>query len=96
MSWKAHEISKMKCKNCKKETQWLEIIGSDFVCRKCIGKHKIMGLILRTHMDTFNFLVRNLKIKNYKELINIRREEIEKVVDLKKYGIILKKEENKN
>ena len=52
-----------------------------------------MGLILRTHMDTFNFLVRNLKIKNYKELIKVRREEIEKVVDLKKHGIFLKKGE---
>ena len=83
----------MKCENCKKESQWLEIVGSDFVCRKCIGKHKIMGLILRTHMDTFNFLVRNLKINNYKELIMVRREEIEKAADLKKYGIFLKKEE---
>ena len=44
-------------------------------------------------MDTFNFLVRNLKIKNYKELIKVRREEIEKVVDLKKHGIFLKKGE---
>ena len=93
MSWKAHEIPKMKCENCKKESQWLEIVGSDFICRRCIGKHRIMGLILRTHMDTFNFLVRNLKIKNYKELINIKKEEIEKVADLKKHGIILKKEE---
>ncbi len=96
MSWKAYEIPKMKCKNCKKESQWLEIVGSDFVCRKCIGKHKIIGLILRTHMDTFNFLVRKLKIKNYKELIEVRREEIEKVVELKKYGIFLKKEEKQN
>jgi len=44
-------------------------------------------------MDTFNFLVRNLKIKNYEELINVKQEEIEKVADLKKHGIILKKEE---
>ena len=44
-------------------------------------------------MDTFNFLVRNLKIKNYEELIKVRREEIEKVADLKKHGIFLKKEE---
>ena len=84
----------MKCENCKKESQWLEVIGSDFVCRKCIGKHKIMGLILRTHMDTFNFLVRNLKIQNYEELIKITREEIEKAADLKKHGIFLKQEEN--
>ena len=91
MSRKAYSITNMKCENCRKESQWLESIGSDFVCRKCIGKHKIMGLILRTHMDTFNFLVRNLKIKNYEELINVKREEIEKAADLKKYGIILKK-----
>ena len=91
MSWKAYEITNMKCENCKKESQWLEIIGSDFVCHKCIGKHKIIGLILRTHVDTFTFLVRNLKIKNYEELINVKREEIEKAADLKKYGIILKK-----
>lgn len=52
-----------------------------------------MGLILRTHMDTFNLLVRKLKIKNYNELINVRREEIEKAVELKKHGIFLKKEE---
>ena len=44
-------------------------------------------------MDTFNFLVRNLKINNYKELIDVRREEIEKAADLKKHGIFLKKEE---
>jgi hypothetical protein len=85
----------MECGNCKKESQWLEIVGSEFVCRKCIGKHKIMSLILRTHMDTFNLLVRKLKIKNYKELIEIKQEEIEKAVDLKQHGIgiILKKEE---
>ena len=44
-------------------------------------------------MDTFNFLVRNLKIKNYEELMQIRQEEIEKVSDLEKQGIFLKKEE---
>ncbi|MDP6599979.1 MAG: hypothetical protein QF798_00915 [Candidatus Woesearchaeota archaeon] len=83
----------MKCENCKKESQWLEIVGSDFICHRCIGKHRVIGLILRTHMDTFNFLVRKLKIKNYEELIQVRQEEIEKVADLKKHGIFLKKEE---
>jgi hypothetical protein len=91
MSRKAYGSNKMKCKNCKKESQWLEIVGSDYVCHKCIGKHKIMGLVLRTHMDTFNFLIRNLKIKNYEELIGVKQEEIEKAADLKKYGILLRK-----
>jgi hypothetical protein len=84
---------KMECNNCKKESQWLELVGSDYICHRCIGKHKVMGLILRTHMDTFNFLIRNLKINNYEELINIKQEKIEKAADLKKYGIVLKKEE---
>jgi len=44
-------------------------------------------------MDTFNFLVRNLKINNYEELLQVKREEIEKLADLKKHGIFLKKEE---
>ncbi len=43
-------------------------------------------------MNTFNFLIRNLKIKDYEGLIGISREEIEKAADLKKHGIILKKE----
>ncbi len=84
-------ITKMKCENCKKESQWLEMIGTDFVCHKCIGKHKIMGLILRTHIDTFKFLVRNLKISNYQELIKVSQKEIEKAADLKKHKIFLKK-----
>ena len=94
MSWKAYEVIKMECENCKKESQWLEIVGSNYICRKCIGKHKIMSLILRTHMDTFNLLIRKLKVKNYMELIEVTREQIEKAVDLKNHGIeiFLKKE----
>jgi len=80
----------MKCSNCKKEDQWLEIIGTDVVCRKCINKHKIMGLIYRTHIDTFHFLIRKLKPNNYEEFMDITRKQIEKLVNLKKYGIFLK------
>ncbi len=79
----------MKCENCKKESQWLEIIGKVFICHKCISKHKILGLILRTHMDTFNFLIKKLKINNYEGLMNVKREEIENVADLKNVGIVL-------
>ena len=80
----------MKCSNCKKEDQWLEVIGSDFICKKCINKHKIMGLIFRTHTDTFHFILRQLKLKNYEEFMDITRKQIEKLVNLKKYGIFLK------
>jgi len=31
----------MKCDICKKEERWLEIIGTDFVCKKCINKKNL-------------------------------------------------------
>lgn len=80
----------MKCTNCKKEDQWLEIIGSDLICKRCVNKHRIMGLIFRTHIDTFHFLLRKIQPKNYGEFMNITRKQIEELVDLKKYGIFLK------
>ncbi len=80
----------MKCTNCKKEDQWLEVIGSDFICKRCINKHKIMGLIFRTHIETFQFLLRKLTPKDYQDFMKISRKDIEKLVNLKKYGIFLK------
>ena len=77
----------MDCDICKKESKWLEIIGPSFICHKCIRKNKVMGLILRTHTDTFRHIIKKLKIKSYEELIKIKREEIEEKTDLKKYGI---------
>ncbi len=49
-----------------------------------------MGLILRTHTNTFKYIVKKLDIKDYKELMKLERNDIEKIVDLKKYGIFLK------
>lgn len=80
----------MKCTNCKKENQWLEVIGSDLICKKCVNKHKIMGLIFRTHIDTFHFLLRKLTPKDYEEFMGVTRKQVENLVNLKKYGIFLK------
>jgi hypothetical protein len=80
----------MKCTNCKKEDPWLEMIGSDFICKKCINKHKIMGLVFRTHADTFHFLLRKLTPKDYLDFMTITRKQVESLVNLKKYGIFLK------
>ena len=66
------------------------MIGSDFICKKCINKHKILGLIYRTHVDTFQFLVRQLKPENYEAFMKLTRKAIEDLVNLKKYGIFLK------
>lgn len=80
----------MKCDNCKRETQWLEIIGKQFICNRCVEKHKILGNLHRTHIKTFNWLITKLNIQNYEELMKITREQIEKLVDLKSLGIKLK------
>ncbi len=73
----------MKCDICSKESHWLESIGPEFVCRKCISKHKLIGLILRTHMDTFRFIIRKLNIDSYEKLTETANAEIENIVDLK-------------
>ncbi len=80
----------MKCSNCKKEQQWLEVIGDDFICKKCINKNKLMGLIYRTHIDTFHFLLRKIKPGDYGTFMEISRKKVESLVNLKKYGIYLK------
>ena len=80
----------MKCTNCKKEDPWLEVVKNDFICKKCINKNKLMGLIYRTHIDTFQFLIRKVDPQNYEEFMNITRKDVEKLVNLKKYGLYLK------
>ena len=73
----------MKCDNCKKEQTWLEMIGSYYICHKCISKNKILGLVLRTKMDSFSFLLKKLKIVDYAGLIAVSKKDVEKYVDLK-------------
>ncbi len=79
----------MKCDNCKTEDPWLEIIGKHFICKKCVQKHKEMGIIYRTHIDTFHFLLRKFKPASYEDYLKITRKQIEDTADLKKSGIKL-------
>jgi hypothetical protein len=80
----------MKCSNCQKGNNWLEVIGFDFICKKCIQEHKIMGNVYRTHINTFHFILKKLNIKNYSDFRKIKREQIDKIVNLKKIGVKLK------
>ena len=80
----------MQCDNCKKEETWLEVIGSNFICKTCVQKHRIMGLIFRTHADVFKKILKKLKPKDYTEYMQLERKDIEPIVDLRKYGIKLK------
>lgn len=72
----------MKCDICKKESTWLEFVGSDMVCNKCINKNKVMGNVLRTHVNTFRFLIKKMKIENYEDLMKITKKEAWKYADL--------------
>lgn len=75
----------MKCTNCSAETTWLEVVGGDIVCRKCLNKHQSMGLALRTSADSFKFLVKKLGLKNYKEYMKVKDEDIKQFVNINKF-----------
>jgi len=79
----------MRCSNCQKEQTWLERIGSDFICSKCLQKHRIMGLVFRTNTKAFKRLVSTLKPKSYNEYMNLNKKQIESAFDLKKYNVNL-------
>jgi len=68
----------------------MEIIGSDFVCPKCVQKNKVLGLIHNRHLDTFRSVIKKLTVKNYGEYMAITREQLEKFVNFEKIGIKLK------
>ncbi|HLC96241.1 MAG TPA: hypothetical protein VJH97_02875 [Candidatus Nanoarchaeia archaeon] len=80
----------MNCSHCNKEDRWLEVIGKDFICKKCLNKNKIMGQVYRTHMNTFQFLIRKINPADYAAFLAITRLQVEKFADLKKQGISLK------
>lgn len=84
----------MKCDNCKAESKWLEIVGKQFICHKCLAKHKLMGTILRTHQDTFTHILKKLKTKDFQEYLRITEEDIDRVAELKKHGIDKPKKKN--
>lgn len=80
----------MKCDNCGKESMFVEIIGKDMICKTCVQKHKIMGNLFRTHIDTFHFVLRKLKPADYEEYMKIDRKTLDKLVDFAKIGVKIK------
>jgi|TARA_B100002003_G_scaffold246439_1_gene276099 hypothetical protein len=80
----------MKCDNCKTEDQWLEMIGKNFICNRCVGKHTLFGKVQKTHIDTFRFLMRKLKPEGYSEFMSITNKEITDQANVRKLGIKVK------
>jgi iron uptake system EfeUOB component EfeO/EfeM len=73
----------MKCDICNKEKQWLEVIGADFVCHTCIQReNKLLGAILRTHMDSFNRVIKKKKVSNFEEFKKLTKEDIKDIIDV--------------
>jgi hypothetical protein len=79
----------MKCSNCGKESTWTEIIGSEFICPKCVQKHSILKLVYNRHLDTFRSVLRKLKIDDYDSYMHITRDQLS-FVDFDKIGVKLK------
>jgi 5-bromo-4-chloroindolyl phosphate hydrolysis protein len=80
----------MNCDNCKKDTDWPEVIGKNMICAKCIQKHRDLGKIFRTRKDTFTYIIKKLEIKDYEQMMYVTRKDIDSVVDLKEKGVHLK------
>lgn len=73
----------MKCDICSKEKQWLEVIGKNFVCHSCIQKHnKLLGNILRTHMDSFQRILKKKKVQDFEEFKQLKKEDIKEIVNI--------------
>lgn len=80
----------MKCDNCDKENMFVEIIGKDMVCKTCVQKHKLMGNLFRTHINTFNFVLRKVKPEDYESYMKIERKTLDKLVNFAKIGVKIK------
>ncbi len=80
----------MKCDLCKKQQTWLEMVGKDLICHDCLRKNKDMALVLRTHKDTFAFLLRKIPIHSFEDYLKITRKDIEALADLRKAGVKFK------
>ncbi|MFH1849956.1 MAG: hypothetical protein ABH879_07295 [archaeon] len=74
----------MNCQNCQKESTWLELIGTEFICHKCISRNPLMGKLLRTHMNSFTHAIKKLKVAGYNDLLKLDQEQLKDVIDLKK------------
>ena len=72
----------MKCTVCNKESTWLEFIGSDAVCQRCVNKNSIMGNLARTHTNTFHHIIKKIKPANYEEYMKISKEDAREHGDL--------------
>jgi hypothetical protein len=79
----------MKCSNCHRESTWMEVIGSDFICPKCVQRHPILKLVYNRHIDTFHSVLKRLKIGNYGQYMQITRDQLG-FVNFDKIGVKLK------
>jgi len=85
----------MKCDKCKNENTWLEMIGKELVCHKCLSKHRLMGNILRTHANTFKFLLKKLNLQGFEGYMGITDEQIQKLVNINQLKIKYKPKEDR-
>ncbi|MCF7861046.1 hypothetical protein K9M79_02285 [Candidatus Woesearchaeota archaeon] len=72
----------MNCNECGKESMWLESVGRNLICHKCLSKNKLIGQLVRTHIDSFHHLVKKSKITSYDKLMKLDKSDILKHVKL--------------
>ena len=68
----------------------LQLLSGPINLNKDQEKHRIMGNIYRTHINSFHNVLKKLKITNFDQYIAITREQLEEILDLRKIGVKLK------
>jgi len=70
----------MKCNICNKENAWLNYIGNDIVCSKCVAKYTVLKEMRFSDEKRFSKLLRKRKIESFEQLKKLKEDELEKIM----------------
>jgi hypothetical protein len=70
----------MKCSACGKESSWLNYIGIDNICNKCIEKHTIFKEIRFSNDRRLMIALKKRKIKNFEDIKKITETDFENIL----------------
>ena len=70
----------MKCSVCGKEHNWLNFIGKDNVCNKCIEKKTIFKEIRFSNDKRLTIALKKRKIESFSDLCKMTEEDFDNIL----------------
>lgn len=75
----------MLCDICKKDVTWINMVGKDYVCNKCIVKHTVLKEVNKSDESRLRAILRELNPKDFEEMKTYTNESLaQKKIILKK------------